>query len=177
MKNAAVWKSNYFCGNEVSEYGKEHHRIDYATLAKSFDHVLNNSIMNFEIDYWEQVNGIIDNSEDIERLEEEQESTRDILSDYDAGVTELSVVDLEEMFDKLHDLDLDIEELEHEQDYRPEIFQYFIISEQGAEILKDYTTEVVFYNSVLDLYVWGIDHYGTAWDYVLTDIRIEKGDE
>ena len=54
-----------------------------------------------------------------------------------------------------------------------EIFQYYIISENGAEILQTWTDEIVYYIPVLDCYVWGVTHYGTSWDYVLTDIKIE----
>lgn len=52
-----------------------------------------------------------------------------------------------------------------------EVFQFFIISARGAGILEDYTDELVWYNEELDLYVWGVTHFGTAWDYVLTDIK------
>lgn len=55
-----------------------------------------------------------------------------------------------------------------------EVFQYYIISEAGAEILKEWTDEIVWYNEELDLYVWGVTHYGTSWDYVLTDIKIKR---
>lgn len=64
-----------------------------------------------------------------------------------------------------------------EDDYYYDIFQYFIIDNNGAEILKDYTDEIVYYIPVLDMYVWGVTHCGTSWDYVLTDIKIdEKGE-
>ena len=123
---------SYFCGNKISDYGRKHGRVDYATLAKSFDAVLANNIISdtCEIGYWEPENGFIDNSEEIEELEEEQNDN--------------------------------------------EIFQYFIISAQGAQILEDYTNEIVFYNDRLDLYVWGVTHWGTSWDYVLTGIPCEK---
>lgn len=55
-----------------------------------------------------------------------------------------------------------------------EIFQYYIISEYGADILERYTDEIVYYNEQLDLYLWGITHFGTSWDYVLTNIVIDK---
>lgn len=55
-----------------------------------------------------------------------------------------------------------------------DVFQYYIISEAGAEILKEWTDEIVWYNEELDLYVWGVTHYGTSWDYVLTDIKIKR---
>lgn len=58
-----------------------------------------------------------------------------------------------------------------------EIYQYFIISDNGAEILKELTDEIVYYIPLLDCYVWGVTHYGTAWDYVLTDIKIDLSEE
>lgn len=56
-----------------------------------------------------------------------------------------------------------------------EVYQYYIISDYGARILKEYTDELVYYHEGLDMYLWGITHFGTAWDYVLTDIKL-KGD-
>ena len=53
-----------------------------------------------------------------------------------------------------------------------DIFQYYIIDEWGVEFLEKYTNEIVYYNEVLDVYLWGITHWGTSWDYVLTDIKI-----
>jgi len=118
----------YFYGNEASEYAKKHGYLDYATLAKAFDAVLNNSIMNTtcEIGYWEQESGFVEN--------------------------------------------------EDEEEYYPEIFQYYIVSDNGAEILKE-CNEIVFYNETLDMYVWGVTHYGTSWSYVLTDIKLNCGNE
>lgn len=52
------------------------------------------------------------------------------------------------------------------------VFSDYIISEQGYEFLRDYTDELVFYNENLDVYVWAVTHYGTAWSHVLTDIEI-----
>lgn len=122
-----VHHSDYFYGNKISDYGLEKGYIDYATLAKSFDCVLSNDIINktasANIGYWEEYNG----------------------SEYD----------------------------EENDDYI-EVFQLYIISERGAQILADCTNEIVWYNNELDMYVWGITHFGTSWDYVLTDIKIAK---
>ena len=121
-----VHHSEYFCGNKVSEYGLQHNRVDYRTLASSFQHVLNNNVMQYVIEnaeMWEEVNGC---------------------------------------------------EYNEETDEYTEVFQYYIISDAGFEILSSYTDELVWYNEKLDMYVWGVTHYGTSWDYVLTDIRIEK---
>lgn len=63
---------------------------------------------------------------------------------------------------------------EWDREYR-DVYQYYIITPRGAEILKDYTDQIVYYNDKLDLYLWGITHFGTSWDYVLTDIKLEEG--
>ena len=57
-----------------------------------------------------------------------------------------------------------------------EIFQFYIVSDQGARLIEEYTNDPLFYNEELDLYVWGVTHYGTSWDYVLTDIECEKAE-
>lgn len=79
----------------------------------------------------------------------------------------------EETTAKIEELREQIEELEEEQDKEPDVFQWYIISDNGAEILKE-AGEIVFYNEELDMYVWGVTHYGTGWDYVLTNIKIEQ---
>ena len=64
-----------------------------------------------------------------------------------------------------------------EEDNYFEIYQYYIISDAGARILSDYTDELVYYHERLDMYLWGITHWGTGWDYVLTDIPIVENVE
>lgn len=54
-----------------------------------------------------------------------------------------------------------------------EIYQWYIISHSGADFLMQYTDEIVYYNEELDMYLWGITHFGTSWDYVLTDIKLK----
>lgn len=58
--------------------------------------------------------------------------------------------------------------------YEAEVFQWFIVDEAGADVLSE-IGEVVFYNSKLDLYLWGVTHCGTSWDYVLTDVPCNVG--
>jgi hypothetical protein len=56
-----------------------------------------------------------------------------------------------------------------------EIYQYYIISDSGYEILSRLTDEIVYYNDALGVYLWGITHFGTSWDYVLTDVKLIQG--
>ena len=171
MKNKLYGTTFY--GNEASDYAKKNGYLDYATLAKAFDAVLNNDIMvqtEGVAGYWEQESGFVDNSDEIEELEDkisELENERD---------------EYEEFTDEYKDLDKEIDELEDEiydlkNETEPDIFQYYIISDSGANILESMTDEIVFYNETLDMYVWGVTHWGTGWDYVLTNIKLNCGEE
>jgi hypothetical protein len=71
-------------------------------------------------------------------------------------------------------------ELENGTDYDEEtdsyadVYQEYIVNSRGAEWLKENTDELVWYNDTLDLEVWGITHWGTGWDYVLTDVKLHE---
>lgn len=156
-----IWKSKYFYGHEISQYGLENGWLDYGTLAKAFDAVLCNDITKlFAQSETEQINGIIDNSDEIDELEER-------------------IAELDEEFnaEEIEELEGQICELRDEEDTYHEIFQYYIISDNGAEILKEFTDDPIFYIEDFDIYVWGVTHYGTAWDYVLTDVKLELEEE
>lgn len=130
MKKQLKLAGKYFCGNEISNYGKERGFLDYNTFSRAFDHVLNNSIFELGqgIGYgWELVNGL--------------------------------------------DFDYEEEEIIEE----PEVFQWYIVSDSGAQIIQDYTNEILYYHDKLDIYLWGVTHWGTGWDYVLTDIPCNCG--
>lgn len=58
--------------------------------------------------------------------------------------------------------------------YPIEVYQTYIISERGYDFLSRYTDEIVYYNGELYVYLWGITHYGTSWDYVLTNIKLKE---
>lgn len=68
-------------------------------------------------------------------------------------------------------------EIVNGDDYDGEIYQDYIISEYGYQFLSEHTDEIVFYNERLDIYIWGITHFGTSLDYVLTDIILIGEDE
>lgn len=166
-------RSKYFYGNEVSNYGQENGYVDYRTLAKAFDAVMSNDLISKTdgvIGYWEQESGYVDNSEQIEELEERIEELEDAITE---DSTEEQDAETQEKIDAIRE---QIEELEDEQDRQPDIFQWFIVSDNGADILKE-AGEIVYYNSELDMYLWGVTHWGTSWDYVLTNIKIDPEKE
>lgn len=157
-------EQKYYYGNAISEYGLGKCYVDYAALAKCFDAVLNNDIMSltYEIGSWEQVSGIIDNTDKIEELEEKKDELEEQNESSPSQIIENEINEINEQ----------IEELENEQDDDPEVFQWFIVDYWGARLLQD-INEIVYYNEKLDMYLWGVTHYGTSWDYVLTSIKID----
>lgn len=50
-----------------------------------------------------------------------------------------------------------------------EVFQWFIIDSSTANRIKRATDELIFYSDKLDVYVLGVTHFGTSWDYVGTE--------
>lgn len=157
-------EKKYYYGNPISEYGLQNGRVDYATLAKAFDAVLNNDIMNltYGIGSWEQVSGIIDNSDEIEELEEKRDELEEENENSPSQILENEINEINEQ----------IEELENEQGDDQEVYQWFIVDGWGARLLQE-IDEIVYYNEKLDMYIWGVTHYGTGWEYVLTSIKID----
>ena len=114
----------YFYGNRVSEEGRKYGYLDYGTLAKAFNHVMDNGLMEKTdgiIGYWEPISGN--------------------LEDEDGNYTE--------------------------------IFQWFIVDDKGREILEE-AGEILYENEELGITLWGVTHWGTAWDYVLTNVKINQ---
>mgnify|MGYP000880173118 CR=1 FL=1 len=52
------------------------------------------------------------------------------------------------------------------EQYEKDVFQWYIIDNITAKRLKRSTKELIFYSEKLDVYVLGVTHCGTAWDYV-----------
>lgn len=150
-------EKKYYYGNAISDYGMEHGYVDYATLSKCFDSVLNNDIISltYDIGSWDQISGTIDNTDEIEELEEENESSPSQILE-----------------NEINEINEQIEELEQEQNNDQEVFQWFIVDDWGARLLQD-INEIVYYNETLDMYLWGVTHFGTSWNYVLTSIAID----
>lgn len=175
----------YFYGNEISTYGQENGFLDYGTLAKAFDAVLCNDLLNatLEVGYWEKISGMVDNSEAIEELEEAIEGRESKIAELEEKASRvnheadeesenylLSLMDkIEELHEQVQLLEEEKEDLTRAEEEEKEVFQWYIVSDSGAEILTE-INEIVYYNDALGLYLWGVTHWGTAWDYVLTDV-------
>lgn len=181
-------KKAYFYGNEVSEYGVEHGRVDFRCFAKAFDAVLNNTIMSAtaDIGYWEPVSGSEEYYEDhagtVYNYDEAQERIEELEVERDALQEQIDELDENEPDDGFSDeeqakrdaLQKKIDELEADIDWLndahyDEVFQWFIVSDNAVSLLEE-ANQIVYYNEALDMYVWGVTHWGTSWDYVLTCI-------
>lgn len=62
---------------------------------------------------------------------------------------------------------------DEDADEYTEIYQYYIINDDLAKRLID-INEIVYYHNDLDIYILGVTHFGTSWDYVLTDLKLIK---
>lgn len=68
--------------------------------------------------------------------------------------------------------DYDYLECDHGSDYDKEndnyydIYQYFIIDNCLAQSLEQHTNEIIYYHREYDIYLLGVTHCGTSWDYV-----------
>ena len=170
MNNEQTNTSKYydtFYGHKVSDYALKYGRLDYGTLAKCFDAILCNNIPQVD-------NEIFDNVEsgDFESFYYDgEEITREKYEE-----------EIEELENKIASLSIkenykEIEELEEEKDKfercENDVFQWFIVSYNALELLKE-CGELVFYSPLLDCYIWGVTHYGTSWDYVLTSLKLRE---
>ena len=141
----------YYYGEKVSEYALENGYVDYRALAEVVgDCVLCNAMAKRFYDTLE-----LDSAEDtlytVDCTEEEYENDQDLKEEYE---TYQDYVDYNE---------------------RPlDIYQWYIVSDSGAFFLENNTDEIVMYDTELEVYVWGITHWGTPWDYVLTSIKLKE---
>ena len=168
-KNIAFVHGEYFYGEKISDYGIKSGYVDYRCFTKNLNMVLNNDIMTTLENngyYFEPVN-YPDFSDEINEL---QDKINDLLSKIDElhKNNTPSENEIDNIYAEIDELQENINDYEN-YNY-PEIFQYFIVDDNAAEIIKDYTNDPLFYCESLDVYIYGITHFGTSWDYVLTDI-------
>ena len=62
--------------------------------------------------------------------------------------------------------------IDFDSDEEINIYQYYLcdLTELEKEMLLDYGI-ILSYSNVLDLDVLCVDHLGTSWDYVMTDVK------
>jgi len=104
------------------------------------------STVNGEYIEPEQINGIIDYSDEIEELRDKIDEL--MLDNDDDQYTDY----IDALQDKINELE--------EMQEPDEIFQYYVISGNGAEILQEFTNDPVYYIDMLDMYIWGVTHWG-----------------
>lgn len=61
----------------------------------------------------------------------------------------------------------------YSENYEPEIYQYYLcnVSEWEKEQLQGMGI-ILSYSDMLECDVLCVDHFGTSWDYVLTDVKL-----
>ena len=145
--------NEYYYGKKVSDYALQNGYVDYRTLSNVVgDCVLCNAMEN-RLYMTMDIASDPDTLFKIEYTEEEFEGNKDLKKEY------------EDYYDYFE---------ENKEMY--DIFQWYIVSDSGAEFLIRETDEIVFYDEELDVYVWAVTHWGTSWDYVLTDIKLKEKD-
>ena len=168
-----------FGGHKVSEYALKYGRLDYATMSKCFDCVLCNNVPEIDESIWDNIeSGDFSNyyylGEEISREEWEEisEDLEDQINNLMEQIEQAqeSDQDTTELLIKLNELKDNQDTLEQSEQ---EIMQYFIVSDNALYLLKE-ANELVFYSEKLDCYIWGVCHWGTSWDYVLTGIKLEE---
>ena len=102
------------------------------------------------------------------------------ISGYDPDLFRAYIEDHPEEFPTFEDEDGDVNEDARAEwlddnypDYYADVMGTFLVDEQGAKLLKQ-AAEIVYYNSALDLYAWGVTHCGTAWYLVPTEIEFPE---
>ena len=78
------------------------------------------------------------------------------------------------------------EDYDEENEEYTDIYQYYIVEvdDWRLEKYKEYLEEtniksdlILWYDNELDIYILGINHCGTSWSYVPTNIEINKQEE
>ena len=80
---------------------------------------------------------------------------------------------------KYNGIDIEVgNDYDEENDKYIDIYQYFIVdfSNYTYSLFEKYRKQfgkefILYYISELDLYILGVTHFGTGWDYVLTGIE------
>lgn len=161
---------------QLSEEEKRTGRASYARVLKMYagDMVLCNEIANIDDSVYENIS--IDNSEEIEEIEEKIEEIEEKIEALEDQITEESSTESdEEISAKIKELEQEKEELEEEKEelenaaYNTDIYQWYLcnLSQWQVENLQARGI-ITSYSNMLDCDIIAVDHWGTAWDYVST---------
>ena len=129
--------------NEVSKYGSQKGRLDYASMVRW---CTGGAMVFLTVSPWKL-------SEDWEKENEQDEEDSEAYEEDDEAYEE------------------DDEAYEEDDD---EVFQWFIIDGESARFFVEFTNELIYYSYALDMYLLGVTHCGTAWNYVLTEWKVEE---
>lgn len=181
-----------FLGSEISQYGIDNNRVDYAALASTYQHICCSDKLFSITNDWEIVNGeeyyycegskrysSDERNERVDELQEEIDTLNDRKYTYIAMLDETDSLHkikrlealIEAVDDRISEYENIISELDKE--IYDDVFSYYIIDESGVRILQDYTNELVYYSAKLETYIWGFKRNGTSWSYLLTSIEID----
>lgn len=185
-------KEFYFYNSQISQYGVENGYVDLEAFASNFSHIPLCDKMFNNVEY-ELINGsnvfYCDSAGKEYTFEEREDKVSDISSEIDElidqksmyedklenGNSKISDEELEnlinELDDKIADLNNDISSLEYEMENPP--LSFYHIDKKGVDLLSHYTNEQIYYIPEYDMYIWGVTHIGTSWTCVLTNIKID----
>lgn len=146
--------------------------IVYSDLFVNNDNlILCNNIPNKFPEIWENM-GDLEYFEDLEGNIYNYSDAQEKIEELEELIEELEELEeLEENQEKIEELQEEIEALE-ETRYN-EIFQWFLIDDNLADYLKRFTDEIIGFIDDLDIYCLGVTHWGTAWDYVGSELIIK----
>jgi len=172
----------YFYGFELSKEEIERNRISYSTFAKCFDMVLCNNITEIDPYIWDNIESgsigyyyINDNYyESEEEKEEAQNELEEKINELEEKMEEEGLT--EEEINELEELKSQLEEFENAEEITKDIYQYYILGTSNIYLFQE-ANELVLYSEKLDCYVWCVDHFGTPWSGVFTNIKIDNSKE
>lgn len=88
-----------------------------------------------------------------------------------AGEYEFELVNGDDQYCYRHEDKTECAANDTECDYESiDVYQTYIIEKSGADYLARKTNEIVYFCEKLEVYLWGITHFGTGWSAVFTDI-------
>lgn len=146
-------KKYRYYATPVSSYGNEHGYVDYRTFANEID----------------RQGGYLrcNNITSVIPIESFYETLHNDIVEYYVDDNGYYIYEYDEEFNPNDDTEI-------EYSYS-EVYQWYLVADNPytREMLEQ-ANQVWGYIEELDLLVWGVTHWGTSWDYVLTDIKLSE---